>query len=194
MDRLLEFFAGSTIWVYLFIFFGKIIEVSISTLRIVLIGRGERIVGFFCSLFEITLWLFITGSVLANFTSDPVKVVVYVLAFGSGVYLGSWLEEKLAFGLCMVQIITPSAEDALKLENQLRKNGFGLTIVDAKGIDSAVRTMINVTLKRKRSNEVLELISAMSPESVVTVSDVKAFKGGYLRRSETNKFLRHLVK
>ncbi len=193
MDQLLEFFAGSSIWVYLFIFLGKILEVSFSTLRIVLIGRGERVVGLLCALIEVTLWLFITGSVLSNFTSDPIKVVVYVVSFASGVFLGSWLEEKLAFGLCAVQVVSTDAEDAARLESALRKNGFGLTVMDAKGIDGAVRTIINLTLRRKRANEALELIASLSPEAVVTVSDVKSFKGGYIRQGG-GRFMRHPFK
>ena len=194
MEQLLAFFAGNSVWVYLFIFVGKIVEVSFSTLRIVLVGRGERLMGCLCALVEISLWLLITSSVLANFTSDPLKMVVYVLAFASGVFLGSWLEEKLAFGLCTIQIVAPDQKSAENLEAVLRKNGFGLTIVDAKGIDGAVRTMLNATLKRKRSREALALIGETCPEAVVTVSDVKSFKGGYLRHTAHGTLWRSLFK
>ena len=81
----IETFAmGSTVWVYLFIFFGKILEVSFGTLRIVLINRGERTVGSMIALQEISLWLVVASSVLVGFKTDFLKGIVYALAFACG--------------------------------------------------------------------------------------------------------------
>ena len=41
-----DFLTGDSVWVYLMIFFGKILEVTVSTLRLVMINRGERLQGF----------------------------------------------------------------------------------------------------------------------------------------------------
>ncbi len=37
-----EFLAGNGVLVYLAIFFGKIIEISLDTVRVVMINRGEN--------------------------------------------------------------------------------------------------------------------------------------------------------
>ena len=89
------FLATGTIWVYLVIFFGKIVEVSLGTLRIVLINRGERLIGSLIALIEISLWLIIAGNVLSDYQSDPFKMLAYALAYALGNYVGSWLEERL---------------------------------------------------------------------------------------------------
>ena len=39
------FLSSGSFWVYIVIFFGKVLEVSLCTLRIVLINRGERVKG-----------------------------------------------------------------------------------------------------------------------------------------------------
>ena len=104
----IETFAkGSTIWVYLFIFFGKILEVSFGTLRIVLINRGERTIGSLIAVVEITLWLIVASSVLTGFKEDFLKGIVYAVAFACGNYIGSWLDELLAFGLSSMQVVLP---------------------------------------------------------------------------------------
>ena len=84
-----QFLATGTIWVYLVIFLGKIVEVSLGTLRIVLINRGERLIGSLIALIEISLWLIIAGNVLTNYQSDPLKMVAYALAYAMGNYVGS---------------------------------------------------------------------------------------------------------
>lgn len=101
-DWLGVFMSGQNIWVYAFIFFGKILEVSVSTLRIVLINRGIRLVGSLLAVIEIIIWLIVTSTVLNGFQTDPIRIVFYAAAFGMGNFIGSWLDEKLAFGLSLV--------------------------------------------------------------------------------------------
>lgn len=180
LQNLVAFGQTTSVWVYVFIFFGKILEVSFATLRIVLINRGERAVGSFVALFEVTLWLLVTGTVLIGFQNDWVKVIVYAAAFAIGNYIGSWLDEKLAFGLSAIQIVAPDVETTDCLLERLRSNGFGVTMIDAHGVEED-RQMLMLTLKRKQSKEALALIESIGKNCVVTVSDVKAQSGAYMR-------------
>ena len=181
---LTEFGQGSTIWVYLFIFLGKIAEVAVATVRVVLINRGERVTGSLIAFVEILLWLIVTGSVLVGYQEDPLKVLVFCVAFAAGNFIGSWLEERLAFGLCSIQIIVTDAGDAYALAKALRSHGFGLTELKVQGLDDQHR-MLLTTIKRKLQSEVLSLIQKTAPNAMVTVSDVKTQRGGYLRSANT---------
>lgn len=172
-----------TIWIYLFIFFGKVLEVSVATLRIVLINRGIRAVGSLIAVLEMTIWLVITSAVLAGIQSDPLKIVVYAVAFATGNFLGSWLDEKLAFGLSSVQAIIPDDKVAHELASDLREQGFGITMLTAQGMGDENRYMLLLMIRRKRLSNVLEYIAQYDEHIVVTVSDVKAQKGGYFRNA-----------
>lgn len=194
MNSLTAFFNGTSVWVYFFIFFGKIAEVTVSTLRIVLINRGERGIGSAVAIIEITLWIFITGTVLANFQSDYLKVVVFVLAFSVGNFLGSWLDEKLAFGLCSLQAVVQDSSDAAMLSNVLRENGFGVTVLNARGKGESDRYILSIMLKRKLVKEALTIIHKNCKDTFVTVSDVKSQKGGYFRNSSTRGRISSLIK
>ncbi len=185
-DALIAFGSAKTIWVYLFIFFGKIAEVAVSTLRLVLINRGERLTGSLIAVLENLLWLIVTGSVLVGYQEDFIKVVVFCVAFAVGNYLGSWLEERLAFGLCSVQAIVMTQDDSYKLTKTLRANGYGVSEMQIEGLDDK-HYMLLITIKRKLQNEVLDLISATVPDVMVTVSDIKTQKGGYLRAASTRR-------
>lgn len=177
-----RFAQGTTIWVYLFIFFGKILEVSFGTLRIVLINRGERTVGSLIAVIEITLWLVVASSVLTGFREDFLKGIVYAVAFACGNYIGSWLDELLAFGLSSVQVVLPNMKTAKAAEECLRAKGFGLTSLDVHGRDDD-RAMLLMTMQRKRLSEALTLVEHKCPGAVVTVSDIKTQRGGYLERA-----------
>ncbi|MDP2892712.1 MAG: DUF5698 domain-containing protein [Bacillota bacterium] len=177
----LNFFLGSSIWVYAFIFFGKIVEVTIATVRIVLINRGERLIGSLVALAEVLLWIIVTGTVLIGFQKDIIKVLVFAVAFATGNYIGSWLEEKLAFGLCSVQVIVNEDESTYRLVDKLRNEDFGVTMMDGKGKDGKRQVLI-LNLKRKRIDQAIKIVQDNVKEAVITVSDVKVAYGGYLKK------------
>ncbi len=182
LQTISDFALGNSIWVYLFIFFGKILEVSFGTLRIVLINRGERTVGSLIAIVEITLWLIIASGVLAGFREDFLKGVVYALAFACGNYIGSWLDELLAFGLSSVQVVLPDTQATKGIVASLREKGFGITSLDVHGRDDD-HCMLLMTMQRKRLPEVLAWLEKNSHGAVVTVSDIKVARGGYLEKS-----------
>lgn len=184
------FAKGSTIWVYLFIFFGKILEVSFGTLRIVLINRGERTVGALIAIIEISLWLVIASSVLTGFREDFLKGIVYAVAFACGNYIGSWLDELLAFGLSNMQVVMPDEESAKMAEACLRAKGFGITTMDVHGRDND-HTMLIMTMQRKRLPEAIALLEKQCNGAVVTVTDIKTQRGGYLERAVRGGQLRN---
>jgi len=186
-EALGNFTSGHTVWVMLFIFFGKVIEVSLATLRIVLINRGERIVGAIIAFIEVLLWLVIASSVLNDYQSAPLKMFIYAGAFGVGNFMGSWLEERLAFGLCSIQTVVMDAETSALISESLRKQGFGVTELEVQGRDGDPRFMLMQVVKRRLVNESTTIIQKLYPNAVITISDVKSLKGGYMRGAQGRK-------
>ena len=179
MARISEFAMGTSVWVYLFIFFGKITEVSFGTLRIVLINRGIRTVGTIIAFVEIMLWLIVASTVLVGFKEDFLKGVVYAVAFALGNYAGSWLDEWLAFGLCSMQVVISDEPHAKIVTEALRAKSFGVTTLDVHG-RTEDHFMLMMTLKRKRCPEAVSTIESLYPEAVISTSDIKSQHGAYL--------------
>ncbi|MBK5253319.1 MAG: DUF2179 domain-containing protein [Peptostreptococcaceae bacterium] len=177
----MDIFQTSSIWIYVFIFFGKIFEVSVSTIRLVLINRGERLKGSIIAVFEMLLWLFITGTVLVGCQDDILRLFVFAIAFAVGNYVGSWMEDKLAFGLCSLQLIVPESEDSQELMVKLRANNFAVTSVKGKGKDGD-RDVMYLHIKRKRISKALEIIKANMENAVVVINDSKIVNGGFIRK------------
>ncbi|MDD3919706.1 MAG: DUF5698 domain-containing protein [Eubacteriales bacterium] len=186
-EALSAFCMSGSPWVYAFIFLGKILEVSTSTLRIVLINRGVRLVGSLLAVFEIILWLVITSTVLEGFRSDIWKVVFYAAAFGCGNYLGSWLDERLAFGLSSIQAVVPGMQEADTVACALRDRGYAVTMLDVQGKEAGRHYMLMLMLKRKTLQEAVDIINQNCKSAVITVSDVKSQKGGYMRNTATRR-------
>lgn len=177
----MEFLNNGGIWVYIFIFLGKIIEVAISTLRMVLISRGERTMGSFIAFFEMILWLIITALVLTDIYTDTYKLLVLALAFAVGNYVGSWLEGKLAFGLSTIEVISHENEQYKELLEQLRASNLAVTVLNGEGKEGTKKVML-IHLKRSRISNTVRLIQSIQKNCVITITDVKFVRGGFIRK------------
>ena len=162
---------------YFLIFFAKIIEVSLMTVRTVLITRGEKVYGSVIGFFEVSIWLYVISRVLIGIDKDPIKMVVYALGFSCGNYIGCILEEKLAIGVLTINAIA-SEREGEELAQLLRTEKVGVTIVDAEGLKEDKKMLI-IHVKRKRKKEILELIQSSDIQAVVSVMDTKTVYGGY---------------
>lgn len=178
----MDFLSGSSFWLYAFIFFGKIIEVTVATVRMVLINRGERLQGSILALADILLWLLVTGTVLKDFQHDYMKAAVFVVAFAVGNYVGSWLESKLAFGLSSIQVIVPAGHNIQCLLEALWAHRFAVTVLEGEGRNGK-RKILMIHMKRKRISDAVRLVQGKIKDCMITVNDVKAIRGGYVKKA-----------
>lgn len=162
---------------YILIFFAKIIEVSLTTVRTVLITRGEKFYGAVIGFFEVLIWLYVIGTVLVGINEEPFKMVVYALGFSFGNYFGCILEDKLALGLMTINAIV-SEKDGGTLAEILRAENVGVTLIDAEGLKEGKKMLI-LHVKRKRKSEVLKIIKNSNIKAVVSLMDTKTIYGGY---------------
>ena len=167
-------------WIYPIIFFGKILEVSLATLRIVLINRGEKIKGALIGFIEVLIWIYLIGNMISTITEDLLKVVVYCLAFSCGNYIGVTLEEKLAIGNACIWTVVGN-EQRENLEHALRDRGFGVTISVGEGLKDNVHIFM-IYLKRKQITEATDVIHSFIPKAFITVNDVRQLTRGTIKK------------
>ena len=182
MTWIVDFLTGSSPYVYLFIFIGKLVEVALASLRSQLIHKGQRLPGAVIALFEYTFWLCITASALTDFADDPLKMIVLVFAFALGNVAGSVIEEKMALGYCSITGVFMNKAAALNAEALLRKRGQALTIIPAEGMQGAERTAILITAKRRDVPAIKKLLFTADPSVVVTVQPMQQVKGATISK------------
>lgn len=163
--------------IYLFIVFAKVIEVSMATVRMVLITKGERKIGAIIAFFEVSLWVVLVSTVLDNIMENPLKIVAYALGFSVGNYLGSWIEEKIGIGLAEMQVILKD-EHGEPVVKALRDKGYAVTVLKGEG-KFHPRFVLLMYVQRKKIKECANLIKSVQDNAVITVSDKKAVYGGY---------------
>jgi len=156
------------------IFLARICDVTLSTIRTIFITRGHKYLAPLIGLFEISIWLIAIGKTLQNL-SNPFCYIAYALGFVTGNFVGILIEEKLAIGASVVQVITQ--KDASELIRILRCTGFGVTSIPADGSTGRVH-LIYTVVKRSDLKNVVETIKKFNPKAFYSVEDIRFVSEG----------------
>lgn len=151
------------------IFAMRILDVSLGTLRIVMLVRGQRLHAGALGFGESLIWLLAASQVIGNLDS-PIKLVAYAGGYAAGTMLGSTIERWIAMGDSLMRIVLP--KDAPPVAEVLRTKGFYATVVNAEGRDGDVRIVFSV-VPRKSMHEVLQTVKDISPSAFVTFEEVR---------------------
>ncbi len=114
----------------LLIFIARVCDVTLGTVRIIFVSRGNKLIAPLLGFIEISIWLLAIRQIMQNL-SNPFCYVAYALGFAFGNFVGIYIEEKAAFGKVVIRSITKT--DASVLIDALRRKGFGVTNVHAEG-------------------------------------------------------------
>ncbi|HBT15476.1 MAG TPA: DUF2179 domain-containing protein [Firmicutes bacterium] len=160
----------------LFIFIARIMDVSLSTIRVLMLTRGKRLLAAFLGFFEVSIYITALSQVVQQLDS-PLKILIYALGPSCGTIVGGFLEEKLAIGYALVQVIPKNHFQELVMA--LRAENFGVTILEGKGRNGS-RSLLNIILRRKNLPRFTAIIDQVDPESFFTILDARSTKGGYI--------------
>lgn len=159
------------------IFLARVCDVTIGTIRIILLSRGNKILAPLLGFFEVTIWLLAISQVMQNL-NNIVSYLAYGGGFAFGNFVGILLEKKIAIGLQEIRIITSNTLHSLSMI--LLDEGYAVTTVEAKGAKGTVHIIYTV-VKRKDVNHVLNIIKIFEPEAFITIEDVRSTYAGYFR-------------
>ena len=158
----------------LFIFFARIADVSIGTMRTILLVKGQRRIASVLGFFEVMIYLI----VLVGNVDKPVLILAYCSGYAAGNIIGSKIEERLSIGRLVVQVIVKEAME--ELVGSLREAGFGVTIIEGEGMEGK-SYMLNIILDRKQMKKLYEIVDGCDCGAFITTMDVRASLGGYFQ-------------
>lgn len=162
----------------LLIFCARLLDVSLSTIRIILVSRGMRRIAPFIGFFEALIWLFAISQVMQHL-DHWINYVAYAGGFAAGTWMGIFLEGRIALGLLAVRIITQ--DDATDLLQRLRDEKFGATDFAARGIKGNVRLIFTI-IQRRDYERLIRIIEETHPKAFISTSDVRSVREGFIPR------------
>ncbi len=148
----------------LFIFTLRLVDVSIGTVRIVLLGRGSRGRAAVLGAVESFVWLLAAARVLGGL-DDIWRMAAFAAGYGAGTALGVTMERWMAVGTALVRIVAPSSSP--RAAEGLREMGYQVTVLVGDQSGDDVRVSL-VVVPRRRLKDVYREIARLNPQALVT--------------------------
>ncbi len=171
------FFESSTylyIVLPLLIFTARIIDVTLGTMRIIFVSKGQRMIAPILGFFEILIWIMAISQIMSNL-NNFVCYFAYAAGFATGNWVGMRLEEHLAMGNLIIRMIV--AKDVSHLVKNLNEKGYGTTTVHGEGSQGNVH-LIYCIVKRSDLPEVTSIIEQFDPKIFFSIEDTRKVSAG----------------
>lgn len=159
------------------IFFVRILDVSMGTLRTVITVKGKTLYASMVGFIEVFIWFLVVREALNTPETSIWIAVAYSAGFATGTYIGGILSKKLISGNLGVQVITSNTSMIESLRNQ----GFGVTVIDVEGKDKDTnKYMLFIQINKKSINHLQKLIKDIDSSAFIVVNETKYVENGFI--------------
>ncbi len=161
----------------LFIFALRLVDVSLGTLRTLVVFRGYRLLAWAMSFGQSLIFVIAVREVIVN-SQTLWEILAYAAGYATGTVLGMWLEGRMALGYSYVRIVSPNKSH--RMAEALRAAGFAVTELAGRGLQGTVG-VLECAVPRKQVNEVLEIAKSVDDKAFITVEEIRPPMRGHFR-------------
>lgn len=159
----------------LLIFFARVCDVTLSTIRIIFVMNGKRNIAPILGFFEAFIWLLAVGQIISQ-VDNIFAYLAYAGGFATGTFVGMYVEERLAVGMAVLRLITKEVNEGML--NFLHDNQFSYSLVDATGKSGKVNLVFFV-VKRENMQRLIEGINEHHPNAFYTIENIRQVNEGH---------------
>lgn len=157
------------------VFLLRILDVSLYTVRLMFVMRGQKGLAFLFAFFQ-ALGFVAAIQIVFSDLGNWGKIAGYSAGFATGLIVGMALENRMAIGYAHLRII--SANRGPALVDALRQAGFAVTEVSGSGKEGTV-SMLNCTVRRRHLPQVTRMVMDIDADAFITSEAVRSARHGF---------------
>lgn len=155
-------------WLPVLIFSCRVIDVSLGTMRMICLMRGQKAISVTLGFFETLFWTLAVSQVIQHL-DHWVNILAFAGGFTTGNAVGIWIEQRLALGYQRVSMITRIG--GLEIASRLATNG--ITVTSILGTDDAGPVEVfTAIVPRKQTARVVETAKEFDSGIAISIEDV----------------------
>lgn len=156
----------------------QLVYVPMLTLRTISMVKNLKILTAAFGFLEALIYIFGLAIVLSG-EQSILEMIVYAFGFASGLFVGIYVEQKLAIGYSSIHVNIRKHNK--EMVEELRKQGFGVTVFQGEG-RHGTRDRIDILTQRKREASLIKEIKNYEPDAFIIAYEPVRFSGGYLTK------------
>lgn len=162
------------------IFFARIMDVSLGTLRTVFTVKGKTLTSGIIAFFEVFIWFIIAREALNTDIKSLWIVISYAGGYATGTIIGTFVANNFINSLISVEVITTQA--TTENINKIRKEGFGVSIVNTtQTILDENSKLLYITLNSRNLQKLKTIIKEIDSKAFVVVKESKVVQNGFIK-------------
>lgn len=163
------------------IFFGRIIDVTLGTLRIIFVSKGVKNIAPLIGFVEVFIWIVIISQILVR-ANDLVSYLSYAAGYATGNYVGILIEDRIAYGVLLCRIYTQ--KNGKELIQKLNKMNIGATMTHGTGSTNEV-DIVETVVDRTEMKALARMLTQFDSNIFYVVEDVRTRKNGIFPKRKT---------
>jgi uncharacterized protein YebE (UPF0316 family) len=156
-------------WLPLFIFFARIVDVSMGTVRTIAVVRGRILIASLLGFVEVAIWVTAVAKVVQSL-DNPLNVLGWAGGFAAGNAVGIWIERRVALGDLVMRII--SRGKGGETAEAIRALGQPVTQFEGSGKEGPVQ-LLYVVADRAHAERIEAAARAVDPDLVLVAEDAR---------------------
>ena len=161
------------------IFFSRILDVSIGTVRTILTVRDNRKAAAALAFFEVMIWFLIVRKALNTNESSIFVAIAFAGGFASGTFIGGLVAKLIVPSNHLVQVITSKRDNDLL--QAISDAGFSMTVSDVFGRDHvSEKYLLFIYIDGRYLNKLKDIIIKKDSCAFISVSEGKASVNGQI--------------
>ena len=158
------------------IFFARIVDVSIGTVRTVIMVRGKILVAASLAFIEVMIWFMVAREALMTDINSIFIPVSYALGYATGTSIGTYISKNFIKCIRGVEIITKNNQ--LELIKAIKANGYAVSVMDLKGNKNG---FLLCEVSNKKEKKLINLVKKYDPNAFIIVNETKYVQNGFIK-------------
>ena len=158
------------------IFFARILDVSIGTVRTVIMVKGKIWITTFLAFIEVLIWFMVAREALMTDMNSFFIPISYALGYATGTFIGTYISNNFIRGIIGLQII--ANQNQMELINAIKKNGFAVSVLDLKGNKNG---LLLCQINNKKEQKFIKIVKQYDPSAFIIVNETKYVHNGFIK-------------
>ena len=163
------------------IFFARIVDVSMGTVRTIFTVRGKTIIAGIIAFIEVCIWFVIVKEALNTEVKSIWIIISYSGGYAAGTIIGTFISKKFINSLITIEVFTSHINE--ENINILRDNGYGVSVVPTKyNYDKKThKNILFITLNSRNLKKLKEIICEIDKKAFMVINESKIVYNGFIK-------------
>ncbi|MEG2258558.1 MAG: DUF5698 domain-containing protein [Oscillospiraceae bacterium] len=163
------------------IFFCRIVDVTLATVRTVLTVKEKPGYAAMMGFVEALMWFLVVREALTVDGNGLPTAIAYAAGFATGTFTGGLVSHRFIKGNITCQIVTTNKNNALV--SAIRAEGYGVSVIDVNESEfCGEKYMLFCEIPNRRLEELKKLVRKFDEKAFIMVQETKYVYNGFIKK------------